>query len=101
MTQQPRSSPEKLNTLIHEIEAIPQEHWADLLITLRQFRQQKTHPIINAEQLEKNQGAMVKDRPEVIALLKSWAEEDSAEEDAQAWVILKTNLDIDRLSVSS
>jgi hypothetical protein len=32
MTQQPRSSPEKLNTLIHEIEAIPQEHWADLLI---------------------------------------------------------------------
>jgi hypothetical protein len=44
---------------------------------------------------------MVKDRPEVIALLKSWAEEDSAEEDAQAWAILKTNLDIDRLSVSS
>jgi hypothetical protein len=93
MTQPPRSSPEKLNTLIHKIEAIPQEHWADLLITLRQFRQQKTHPIINAQQLEKNQGA--------IALLKSWAEEDSAEEDAQAWAILKTNLDIDRLSVSS
>jgi hypothetical protein len=90
MTQQPRSSPEKLNTLIHEIEAIPQEHWADLLVTLRQFRQQKTHPIINAQQLEKNQGA--------IALLKSWAEEDSTEEDAQAWAILKTNLDIDRLS---
>jgi hypothetical protein len=83
MTQPPRSSTETLNTLIHEIEAIPREHWADLLKTLRQFCR-KTQLIINPQQLKKNQGA--------IALLHSWAEEDSAEEDAQAWAILKANL---------
>lgn len=46
--------------------------------------------IINLEQAEKNQAA--------IDLLQSWMDEEDTGEDAQAWTILKINLDADRLS---
>ncbi len=82
-----------LEALVHEIEATPTECWDDLLITLRQFRQNATQrqtQVINPEQAQKNQAA--------IALLQSWLDEDDAGEDAHAWQILKTSLDADRLS---
>ena len=75
--------------LFAEIEAIPPEHWEELLLALQRFRDNATHPqpiVINAQQLQKNQAA--------IALLQSWVEEG----DTQAWETLKTNLDADRLS---
>jgi hypothetical protein len=56
-----------LKLLLHEIEVTPREYWADLLETLRQFRQKipsDTSPIVNTEQLRKNQAA--------IDLLDSW-----------------------------
>ena len=90
MTQYLRSN---LDLMVREIEATPEEYWGELLESLRLFRvnvaQRKTQ-VVNPEQLEKNQAA--------IALLQSWADEDSADEDAEAWQILKTNLDADRLS---
>jgi hypothetical protein len=82
-----------LKSLVDEIEATPEEHWEELLTTLRQFRQSATHlpsRIINPEQAKKNQAA--------IDLLQSWMNEEDEGEDAQAWEILKTNLDADRLS---
>jgi hypothetical protein len=91
-----RSNPvtTSLKLLLHEIEVTPTEYWADLLETLRQFRQKipsDTSPIVNAEQLRKNQAA--------IDLLDSWLEEEEdASEHQQAWDFLKTALDEDRLS---
>ena len=83
-----------LKLLLHEIEVTPREYWADLLETLRQFRQKipsDISPIVNAEQLRKNQAA--------IDLLDSWLEEEEdASEHQQAWDFLKTALDEDRLS---
>jgi hypothetical protein len=79
--------------LVYEIEATPEEYWEDLLITLRQFRQSATlqsDRIINLEQVKKNQAA--------IDLIQSWMDEEDTGEDAEAWNILKTNLDADRLS---
>ena len=35
MTQHLRST---LDLMVHEIEAIPEEHWEDLLVALREFR---------------------------------------------------------------
>ena len=90
MTQHSRST---LDSLVREIEATPEEHWEELLVALREFRvsaAQGTTKVVNPEQLKKNQAAIV--------LLQSWADEDSAAEDAEAWQILKTNLDADRLS---
>ena len=90
MTQHSRST---LDSLVREIEATPEEHWEELLVALQEFRvsaaQGKTK-VVNPEQLKKNQAA--------IALLQSWTDEDSAAEDAEAWQILKTSLDADRLS---
>jgi hypothetical protein len=60
-----------LESLLHEIEATPREYWAEVLDTLRQFRQKisvSPQPVINAEQAKKNQAA--------INLLDSWIEED-------------------------
>jgi hypothetical protein len=91
-----RSSPPltSLELLLHEIEATPREYWADLLDTLRQFRQKipATAPsIINVEQAQKNQAA--------IDLLDSWlGDNEDASEHQQAWEFLKTALDEDRLS---
>jgi hypothetical protein len=83
-----------LKLLLHEVEATPREYWADLLDTLRQFRQKipsDTLSIANAEQLRKNQAA--------IDLLDSWLDDDEdASEHQQAWDFLKTALDEDRLS---
>ena len=83
-----------LELLLREIEATPREYWADLLDTLRQFRQKipsTTPPVINVEQARKNQAA--------IDLLDSWLDEDEdASEHQQAWDFLKTALDEDRLS---
>jgi hypothetical protein len=82
-----------LKSLVDEIEATPEEHWEALLTTLRQFRQSATHQqsrIINPEQAKKNQAA--------IDLLQSWMNEEDEGEDAQAWEILKVNLDADRHS---
>jgi hypothetical protein len=86
--------PASLELLLHEIEATPREYWADLLDTLRQFRQKiplTALPVIDAEQARKNQAA--------IDLLDSWLDdtEDSSEHQ-QAWEFLKTALDEDRLS---
>jgi len=94
MTDHPNSSTTSLELLLHEIEATPREHWADLLDTLRQFRQSipSTDPhVIDAEQAQKNQAA--------INLLDSWLSDDKdASEHQQAWDFLKTALDEDRLS---
>ncbi|MBR8837077.1 MAG: hypothetical protein DSM106950_24510 [Stigonema ocellatum SAG 48.90 = DSM 106950] len=80
--------------LLHEIEATPREYWADLLDTLRQFRQKipsTTPSVINVEQARKNQAA--------IDLLDSRLDVDEdASEHQQAWDFLKTALDEDRLS---
>jgi hypothetical protein len=86
--------PASLELLLHEIEATPREYWADLLDTLRQFRQKlpsTTPPVIDAEQAQKNQAA--------INLLDSWlGENEDASEHQQAWDFLRTALDEDRLS---
>jgi hypothetical protein len=82
-----------LEALLDEIEATPREHWADLLDTLRKFRQNISvaEPIVDGEQAQKNQAA--------IALLDSWMNDDEdADEHQQAWDFLKTALDEDRLS---
>jgi hypothetical protein len=79
-----------LELLLHEIEATPREYWADLLDTLRQFRQKiplTTPLVVDAEQAQKNQAA--------INLLNSWLDDN---EHQQAWEFLKTALDEDRLS---
>jgi hypothetical protein len=81
--------PASLELLLHEIEATPKEYWADLLDTLRQFRQKipsTTPPVIDAEQAQKNQAA--------INLLDSWlGENEDASEHQQAWDFLRTALD--------
>jgi hypothetical protein len=68
--------------------------FADLLDTLRQFRQNlpsTTSSAIDPEQARKNQAA--------INLLDSWLEDDEdASEHQQAWEFLKVALDEDRLS---
>ena len=83
-----------LELLLHEIEATPREYWADLLDTLRQFRQKipsTTPSVVDPEQARKNQAA--------IALLDSWLDDnEDASEHQQAWEFLKTALDEDRLS---
>jgi hypothetical protein len=71
-------------------EATPREYWADLLDTLRQFRQKiplNALPVIDAEQAQKNQAA--------IDLLDSWLDDtEDPSEHQQAWEFLKTALDI-------
>ena len=55
-----KASNTSLQLLLHEIEATPTEYWADLLETLRKFRQTippTINPIINIEQAQKNQPA--------------------------------------------
>jgi hypothetical protein len=83
-----------LELLLYEIEATPREYWADLLDTLRQFRQKiplTTPLVVDAEQAQKNQAA--------INLLDSWLDDnEDASEHQQAWEFLKTALDEDRLS---
>jgi hypothetical protein len=90
----PSSSTTSFELLLHEIEATPRESWADLLYTLRQFRQKVSSDIptvIDAEQAQRNQAA--------IDLLDSWLSDDEdASEHQQAWDFLKTALDEDRLS---
>jgi hypothetical protein len=94
MADHSNSATTSLKLLLHEVEATPREYWADLLETLRQFRQKippYTSPIVNTEQSRKNQAA--------IDLLDSWLDEDEdADEHQQAWDFLKTALDEDRLS---
>jgi hypothetical protein len=94
MADQSNSSSASLELMLHEIEATPREYWADLLDTLRQFRQKISStapPVINAEQARKNQAA--------IDLLDSWLDDtEDASEHQQAWDFLKTALDEDRLS---
>jgi hypothetical protein len=94
-TDRSSSPPTTLDVLLHEIEATPREYWADLLDTLRQFRQRipsTASPVIDVEQARKNQAA--------IDLLDSWLSDDEdASEHQQAWDFLKTALDEDRLSV--
>jgi hypothetical protein len=86
--------PASFELLLHEIEATPREYWADLLDTLRQFRQKiplTALPVIDAEQARKNQAA--------IDLLDSWLDDtEDPSEHQQAWEFLKTALDEDRLS---
>lgn len=83
-----------LKLLLDEIEATPREYWADLLDTLRQFRQKIPSAIpsvVDPEQARKNQAA--------IDLLDSWLDDsEDASEHQQAWEFLKTALDQDRLS---
>jgi hypothetical protein len=83
-----------LESLLHEIEATPREYWAEVLDTLRQFRQKvpaSPQPVINAEQAKKNQAA--------INLLDSWlGDGEDAAEHQKSWDFLKTALDEDRLS---
>lgn len=88
------SSRVPLGLLLHEIEATPKEYWTDLLDTLRQFRQKipsGSLPIVDPEQVQKNQAA--------IDLLDSWLDDNQdASEHQQAWDFLKAALDEDRLS---
>ena len=94
MVNIPSSRTTSLELLLDEIEATPKEYWADLLNTLRQFRQTiplTALPIVNAKQAQKNQAA--------IALLDSWVSDDeNANEHQQTWDFLKTALNEDRLS---
>jgi hypothetical protein len=74
------SSTTPIELLLHEIEATPREYWADLLSTLRQFRQKlpmASPPVVNPEQARKNQAA--------INLLDSWLDDnEDASEHQQA-----------------
>ncbi|MEM6425499.1 MAG: hypothetical protein AAF728_10125 [Cyanobacteria bacterium P01_D01_bin.128] len=95
--ERPSSSSTTLEVLLHEIEATPREHWADLLDTLRQFRQMRQESVstaksvIDAEQAQKNQAT--------VDLLESWLNEDEdASEHQEAWDFLKAALEEDRLS---
>lgn len=93
MSQTPSAGSTPLNLLVREIEATPPEYWDELLITLRQFRENITQQkplVVDVEQRQKNQAA--------LDLLKSWVAEGDTETDTQAWETLKTNLDVDRLS---
>jgi hypothetical protein len=94
VADRPNPATTSLKLLLYEVEATPREYWADLLETLRQFRQKipsDSSPIVNAEQSQKNQAA--------IDLLDSWLDDDEdASEHQQAWDFLKTALDEDRLS---
>jgi hypothetical protein len=94
MAERSSSPSASLESLLHEIEATPKEHWAGLLNALRQFRQKilpTTQPVIDIEQAQKNQAA--------IDLLDSWLNDDEdTSEHQQAWDFLKTALDEDRLS---
>ncbi len=94
MASDSKGATTSLKLLLHEVEATPPEYWADLLEILRQFRQtipSDISPIVDAEQLRKNQAA--------ISLLDSWLDEDEdATEHQQAWDFLKTALDEDSLS---
>ncbi len=94
MTESATPPPTSLELLLYEIEATPREHWADLLATLRQFRQTlpSTAPLVMDEaQARKNQAA--------IALLNSWLEDhEEAAEHQKAWEFLSTAIDEDRLS---
>jgi len=94
MTNASQRSITPLELLISEIELIPKEYWTDVLEALRQFRQNvptTSSPMVNAEQAEKNQGA--------INLLDSWlSENEEASEHQQTWDYLKKVMDEDRLS---
>ena len=83
--------PASLEVLLHEIEATPKEYWADLLDTLRQFRQHISStapPVINAEQARKNQAA--------IDLLESWLDDiEDASEHQQTWDFCTCKFSID------
>jgi hypothetical protein len=71
MTDQPSHPTTDLELLLYEIEATPREYWADLLDTLRQFRQKipsAPPQIVDAEQAQKNQAA--------IELLDLWLNDD-------------------------
>ena len=93
-TDHPSPSIATLEALLLEIEATPRKYWADLLDTVRQFRQNipaSDSSIIDAEQAQKNQAA--------IDLLDSWLDDtEDASEHRQSWEFLKTALDADRLS---
>ncbi|MEL6604086.1 MAG: hypothetical protein AAFP20_12755 [Cyanobacteria bacterium J06614_10] len=107
MTDSSTKNITSLTSLLAEIEATPREYWAELLDTLRQFRQKlpaephsaitesyeiidESHPIINEEQAKKNQAA--------IDLMNSWLENDDEKEHQETWEFLKKALDEDRLS---
>lgn len=94
MTERFNSPQTSLELLLNEIEATPKEYWTDLLDTLRQFRQKipsASLPIVDPEQVRKNQAA--------IDLLDSWLDDNQdAAEHQQAWDFLKAALDEDRLS---
>ncbi|MFM7576906.1 MAG: hypothetical protein ACKO5Q_08215 [Microcystaceae cyanobacterium] len=94
MTNASQRSITPLELLISEIELIPKEYWTDVLETLRQFRHHvptTSSSMVNAEQAEKNQGA--------INLLDSWlSENEEASEHQQTWDYLKKVMDEDRLS---
>lgn len=95
MTNDSGSQIASLELLLQEIEATPKEYWAELLMTLRQFRQKlpsAAPTVINAEQAKKNQAA--------IDLLDSWMADEGEDpaEHQRAWDFLRTALDEDRLS---
>lgn len=77
-----------------KLRQLKREYWADLLDTLRQFRQRipsTPSSVVNVEQARKNQAA--------IDLLDSWlGDNEDASEHQQAWEFLKIALDEDRLS---
>jgi hypothetical protein len=83
-----RSSTSSIELMLHEIESTPEEHWTELLETLRQFHQNASQTrlsVINVEQAQKNQAA--------IDLLDSWMDDsEDASEHQQAWDCLKTAL---------
>ena len=75
-------------SLLQEIEAIPEEHWTDLLSTLQQFRQNisANQPVTTKEQPKKNQVA--------IDLMNAWIQEDNPEEQQKSCDALEKALDI-------
>ncbi|MEL6161218.1 MAG: hypothetical protein AAFQ40_03305 [Cyanobacteria bacterium J06623_5] len=93
MTDSSTSHAIPLTSLLAEIEATPKEYWAELLNTLRQFRQELPKPtptIIDADQAHKNQAA--------IDLMNSWIENDDPAEHKEALDFLEKAIDEDRLS---
>ena len=75
-------------SLLKEIEAIPEEHWTELLSTLQQFRQNisANQPVTTKEQPKKNQAA--------IDLMNPGIHEDNPEEQQKTWDALEKALDI-------
>ena len=97
------TAPSLLVELVREIEQTPEEHWLSLLHTMRLFRQRLQLTDTSSEVAWTNALNLAKtsnpDRQQALSkLLNSWMEEQTGQEQQEAWEFLQQSLDEDRLS---